>query len=131
MMAAVVLMAGLSGCTSTSSPPVVPAQNTPVVTSPPVTTVATSVPTPTAVPIADTEALADSTYVGGLESCYADTPVISNLTSNIAFINCMGNIPDPKGVCAVNYKNNVMRFTKAEDTTAGYAQENTRIPGEV
>ena len=39
----------------------------------------------------------------------------------------MQNTPDPKGVCALSYKDNILKYTKDDDTTAGYSRINTRI----
>jgi hypothetical protein len=128
IMAVVILMAALSGCTSSSSPPAVPVAATPAVTSTPapatvVTTMQTTVPT--AEP--DMEAIVDKEFVDATEACYSATPVISSVSTQIAFVTCMQNTPLPKGLCAVNYRNNILNYMKDDDTTAGYSRMNTRI----
>jgi hypothetical protein len=127
MIAVVVLAAVISGCTSSTSPPAVPAQNTPVAIATPVMTpVAALTLPPTAVPGTDTT-VADKNFVNGMEACYASIPVISNISTHIALVNCVQGVPDPKGQCAQNYQSNVRRYLKDDDTTAGYNRQNTRI----
>jgi hypothetical protein len=126
VLAVVILMAALSGCT-TSSPPA-PVATTPVVTyTPAPTPEVTNVPTSAPVPTADMEAIADKKFNDATEACYAQTPVISDIATQQAFVSCMQDTPDPKGVCALKYKDNILRYTKDDDTSAGYARENTRI----
>jgi hypothetical protein len=128
IMAVVILMTALSGCTSTSSPPVVPVETTTAVTY-------TPLPTPTGTPLAtatpgpqpDAAAIADKQFVDAIEACYAENPSIANVSAQLAFISCTQNTPDPAGMCARNYKSNILRFTKDDDTSAGYLRENTRI----
>jgi hypothetical protein len=127
VLMAVVILALLSGCTGTTSPPVTPAATTPMATPTPMTPVATPTPTTAAVPTPDSDAVADMSFNTALETCYATTPVITNGTSRVAFVNCLQNAPDPKGGCAVNYKSNVQRYLKDDDTTAGYNRMNSRI----
>ena len=127
MMTFVVLMVVLSGCLNTPNPPVVPVESTPTITytpvpTPAVITVATSIPTP------DTAAIADKAFADAAEACSIATPLISNVTTQLAFTTCLQNVPDPKGVCAVAYKYNILKATKDDATTAGYSRENTRIP---
>ena len=128
-MAVVVLMTVLSGCTSTNNPPVVPVVSTPEVTyTPAPTTAVTTMPTSAPVPTPDTAAIADKAFTDAAEACSAATPVISDTTTQLAFTTCMQNTPDPKGVCAVNYKYNILKATKDDATSAGYTRENKRIP---
>ncbi|MCK9579657.1 MAG: hypothetical protein M0Q92_04310 [Methanoregula sp.] len=128
IMAVVILMAALSGCTSSNSPPAVTVATTPAVTdtpapAPAVTIVTTAAP----VPEPDSGAVADKEFVDATEACYTNNPVISDIATQQAFISCMQNTPDPKGVCALNYKDNILKYTKDDDTSAGYSRENTRI----
>ena len=128
-MAVVVLMTALSGCTSTTTPPVVTVVSTPAITYTPVpTTVITTIPTSLPVPTPDPAAIADKAFADAAEACSAATPVISDATTQLAFTTCMQNTPDPKGLCAVNYKDNILKTTKDDATSAGYARENKRIP---
>jgi hypothetical protein len=128
MMAIVVLMAAIAGCTNNNAPPAVPVATTQAVTSTlvptPVVTMVPSEPVPTP----DTVAIADKAFADAADACIAATPVISNVTTQLAFTGCMQNAPDPKGVCAVNYKYNILKATKDDATSAGYARENMRIP---
>jgi hypothetical protein len=127
IMAVVVLMAALSGCTSTN-PPVAPVQSTPVVMDTPAPTAAVTVmPTSVPVPAPDNSAVADKKFADATETCFTTTPVISDVTTHLAFVTCMQNTPEPKGLCALNYRNNVLKYTKDDATTAGYARETTRI----
>ena len=127
MLAFVVLMAVLSGCLNTSNSQAAPVESTPMVTytpmpTPVLTTVPTSIPTP------DTAAIADKAFADAAEACSVATPLISNVTTQLAFTTCVQNAPDPKGVCAVAYKYNILKATKDDATTAGYSRENRRIP---
>lgn len=128
VMAAVILMAALSGCTSTSSPPVVPVATTLAVADTPAPTpLVTAVSTTAPVPTPDAAAIADKKFADATKACYADNPVISDVATQQAFVSCMQNTPDPKGVCALNYKDNILKYTKDDDTSAGYSRENSRI----
>jgi hypothetical protein len=85
-------------------------------------------PTSVKTPEPDRAAIADKAFVDATEVCIAATPVISNVTTQLAFSTCMQNTPDPKGVCAVKYKYNILKATKDDATSAGYSRENKRIP---
>jgi hypothetical protein len=129
MVAVVVMMTAISGCTSTTKSPAAPAENTPAATYTPAPTPSfTTMPTSAPAPVPDTEAIADKAFYDAAAACSAATPVISNVTTQLAFTTCMQNAPDPKGVCAVNYKYNVLKATKDDATSAGYSRENKRIP---
>lgn len=128
VMAVVMLMTALSGCTSTSNPPVVQVVSTPTITyTPSPAPVVTIVPVTSSVPEADSAAIADKKFVDAIATCYSQNPVIANISAQMAFVSCMQNTPDPRGVCALNYKNNILKYTKEDDTTAGYQRENMRI----
>jgi len=128
IMTVVILMAALSGCTNTNSPPVVPVAATPAAADTPVPTpVLTTMQTTAPAAEPDMEAVVDEKFVAAAEACLAATPVISDIATNQAFVSCMQNTPDPKGLCALNYKNNVLKYTKDDDTSAGYSRENKRI----
>jgi len=128
IMAVVILMAALSGCTSTSSPQAVPVTATPAVTDTPVPVPAvTALPTAAPVQEPDLVAIADKKFADAAEACYAENPVISDITTRLAFTSCMQDVPDPKGVCALSYKGNILKYLKDDDTTAGYSRMNTRI----
>jgi hypothetical protein len=128
-MTLIVIAVALSGCTSTTSPP---AATTPTpaapVSTPAMTPLGTATPPPatTAVPAPDTF-VADTNFVNALNACYASIPVVSNITTHIALVDCVQNAPEPKGLCAQNYRSNVQLYLKDDDTTAGYNRENTRI----
>ena len=123
------MVVALSGCTSTNPPPVAPVESTPAVTYTPAPTPAlTTIPTSAPAPVPDTAAIADKAFVDAAEACIAATPVISDVTTQLTFTTCMQNAPDPKGVCAVKYKYNVLKATKDDATSAGYSRENKRIP---
>jgi hypothetical protein len=129
IMAVVVLMTALSGCTSANNPPVVQVQSTPAVTyTPAPTPVVTVMPTSVPSPQPDTAAIADKAFARAADACIAATPVISDVTTQLAFTTCLQNAPDPKGVCAVNYQYNILKATKDDVTSAGYSRENKRIP---
>ena len=128
IVAVVVLMAALSGCTSTNSPPAVQVTNTPAITvTPAPTTAVTILPATTTVAEPDPEAIADKKFADATEACYSANPVISNVATQQAFVSCIQNTPEPKGLCALNYKNNILKYTKEDDTSAGYLRENTRL----
>jgi hypothetical protein len=129
IMAVVILMTALSGCTSTNNPPVVQVESTPAVTYTPVPTPAfTAMPTSAPTPQPDTAAIADKAFARAADACISATPVISDVTTQLAFTTCLQNAPYPEGVCAVNYKYNILKATKDDITSAGYSRENKRIP---
>ncbi|MFA4848735.1 MAG: hypothetical protein WC626_03330 [Methanoregula sp.] len=128
-MAVVVLMVAMSGCTSTNNPPVAQVKSTPAVTYTPAPTPAlTAMPTSAPAPTPDKAAIADKAFADAADACSAATPVISNITTQLAFTTCMQNAPDPKSVCAINYQYNILKATKDDATSAGYSRENKRIP---
>lgn len=128
-MAVVILMVAISGCTSTNNPPVAPVESTPAVTyTPALTPALTTMPTSAPAPTPDTAAIADKAFADAADACIAATPVISDLTTQLAFTSCLQDAPDPQGVCAVNYKYNILKTTKDDATSAGYSRENMRIP---
>lgn len=129
IMAVVILMAALSGCLNSNSPPMVQAAITPTVTytAAPVPTV-TQLPTAAPVPEPDSGAIADAAFARAADACIAANPVISNITTQLAFTTCLQNAPYPTGLCAVNYKYNLLKTTKDDATSAGYSRENRRIP---
>jgi hypothetical protein len=129
IMAVVVLVVAMSGCTSTNTPPVAQVTSTPAVTySPTPTSARTTMQTSTPAPTPDTAAIADKAFADAADACIAATPAISNVTTQLAFTTCLQDAPDPKGVCAVNYKYNILKATKDDATSAGYSRENKRIP---
>ncbi|PKL64514.1 MAG: hypothetical protein CVV32_07470 [Methanomicrobiales archaeon HGW-Methanomicrobiales-3] len=75
----------------------------------------------------DKVAIADKTFADAARACYAKNPVISDIATRLAFTSCMQDTPDPKGMCALSYKDNILKYIKDDDTSAGYARMNTRI----
>lgn len=124
-MAVVILMAALSGCTGTSNQPV--ATTPPVTYTPAPTPVVTAMQTTAPAVEPDMEAIADKKFADAAGACYAENPVISDIATRLAFTSCMQDTPDPEGVCALSYKDNILKYTKDDDTSAGYARMNTRI----
>lgn len=122
MLAVVIAASALSGCTSPSTP-ATPAAGTPVPVDTALQPPAVATPPPTTVPGPDTGA-ADKNFVDALDGCYAQTPALTNISTRVTFTECLMQTPDPRGICAVNYKNNIRRFLKGDDTTAGYAMAN-------
>jgi hypothetical protein len=118
---ALVFLLIVAGCT-TSKPAPVP------VTSIPVTTIQTTVPTPAPVPTSTPgydAAAADKAFTDAADACMNSTPVITNLTTHLAFATCMKNAPLPSGNCALNYRYYVLKNTNIDPTTAGFARETT------
>jgi hypothetical protein len=116
-IAVLVFLLLMAGCTTK------PAE--PVVTPPPVTVVQTTVttmtvvPTPTAVPTPSDDKL----FTDAAEACYQKTPVVSDLTTHLAFATCMKNTPLPSGNCAQNWRYYVLKSTNEDTTTAGFARQ--------
>jgi hypothetical protein len=118
-IAALVFLLLLAGCTSK------PAAE-PVTTAPPTTTVQTPATTMTTViPIA-TQVLpdpnADKAFTDAADICYQKTPIITNLTTHLAFATCMKNTPLPPGNCAQNFRYYVLKSTNEDATSAGFAR---------
>jgi hypothetical protein len=116
VVAAIVFLLLAAGCTS--KPAEVP------VTTPPPTTVPTPVTTLTTVP-APTVVLPDpdQVFADAAGACSNATPVISDLTTHLAFATCMKNTPLPPGNCAQNYRYYVLKATNEDATSAGFARE--------
>jgi hypothetical protein len=120
-VAALVFLFVMAGCT-TSKPATEP------VTTPPVTatTIQTTVTTMTVVPT-PAEVLPDQTadkkFADAADACYNKTPVITNLTTHLAFATCMKDTPLPSGNCALNYRYYVLKHTNEDATSAGFARE--------
>jgi len=115
-VAALVFLLLIAGCTTQPAP-------MPVTTAPPTTiqtpvTTMTTVPTPTAV-LPDP----DKVFTDAADICYQKTPVITDLTTHLAFATCMKDTPLPSGNCAQNYRYYVLKATNEDPTTAGFARE--------
>jgi hypothetical protein len=119
--AALVFLLLVAGCsTSTPAPATVTSTPAPTVQ----TTVATAVmtPVPTTVP---PEQVADKQFADAADACFNSTPIITDLTTHLAFATCMKNTPHPPGNCAQNYRYYVLKDTNEDLTTAGFARETT------
>jgi hypothetical protein len=121
-VAALVFLLLAAGCTG--KPAAEPVATTPAMTVP------TPAPTPvmTAVPVATQElrdTTADRMFAAAADACYEKTPVITNLTTHLAFATCMKDTPLPSGNCAQNFRYYVLKATNADPTTAGFAREMT------
>ncbi len=117
-VAALVFLLLVAGCTS--QPAAVP------LTTPPVTTVKTTATTMTVLPTATGElpnTTADRVFAEAADACYRNTPVISNISSHLAFATCMKDTPLPAGNCAQNFRYYVLKSTNEDPTTAGFARE--------
>ena len=118
-VAALVFLLLLAGCTGrpAAEPAAAPATTLP-------TTAAT--PAMTVVPAATTEmpdTIADQVFADAAEACYRDTPVITDLTTHLAFATCMKDTPIPPGNCARNFRYYVLKATNEDPTSAGFARE--------
>jgi hypothetical protein len=116
VVAALLFLLLIAGCTTKPAP-------VPVTTPPPTTiqtTVATmtTVPTPTAV-LPDP----DKAFTDAADICYQKTPVITNLTTHLEFATCMKNTTLPSGNCAQNFRYYVLKATNEDTSTAGFARE--------
>jgi hypothetical protein len=119
-VAALVFLLLMAGCTS--KPAAEP------VTTAPVTTIQTTVTTMTVVPTPTVELpdpMADKVFTDAADACYLKTPVITNLTSHLAFATCMKDTPLPPGNCAQNFRYFVLKSTNEDATSAGFARETT------
>jgi len=116
LLVAVLLTAG---CTN---------ENKNVAVTPPVTITQTPilpvsiVPTLTEKPIQDNTD--DRKFLGAVEICYNNTPVINNTKTNLEFTICMQHTPIPTSTCAKQFRSEILKYTtKDDDTTAGYKRE--------
>jgi hypothetical protein len=127
-VAALVFLLFMAGCTS--KPAAEPVATTPVTTIQTTVTTLTVIPTPTEV-LPD-PAAADKKFSDAADACYKQTPVITNLTTKMAFATCMKNTPLPLGNCALNYRYYVLKHTNEDPSTAGFARqtENSRLARE-
>jgi hypothetical protein len=63
----------------------------------------------------------DKKFLDATELCYANTPVINDTNTVLAFTVCMQHTPLPTGTCAKQFRSEVLASTtKDDDTTAGY-----------
>lgn len=114
--AALVFLLLVAGCTTQQAAAPV---NTPLPTAVQTTvTTMTATPTPTAVLPDPDKAFADAADI-----CYQKTPVITNLTTHLAFATCMKDTPLPPGNCAQNFRYYVLKATNEDASTAGFARE--------
>ena len=100
---------------------------------------ATSPPTPSAeitttLPPATTVLIAttvtenpDGAFHAAAEKCLNETPEIINLTTEMAFITCFQKTPMPASACARAYKQNVLKYTNDDTTTAGFTRMNENV----
>ncbi len=117
--AALVLLLLVAGCTTTTPTPT-PTSPTP---TPAPTTIVTTVPT--TVEVTPDEAAMDKAFADAADACYRATPVITNITTHLAFATCMADTPLPMGNCARNYRYYVLKNTNEDPTSAGFARETT------
>ena len=123
-VAALVFLLLIAGCT-TSKPVAEP------VVTPPATTIQTTATTMTVVPAttaASTTVTDDKLFTDAAEACYNSTPVITDLTTHLAFATCMKDTPLPSGNCAQNFRYYVLKSTNEDATTAGFARETNHRP---
>jgi hypothetical protein len=69
----------------------------------------------------------DLKFVDAAETCYKDTPLITNISTHMAFVTCMQKTPHPMSVCALNYRNYALKYTNEVDTTAGNQRETYNV----
>jgi hypothetical protein len=118
-IAALVFLFLMAGCT-TSKPAATPVPTIPPTTVQTTIVITTVVPTPTEVLPDQT---ADKKFTDAADACYNKTPVITNLTTHLAFATCMKDTPLPSGNCALNYRYYVLKHTNEDATSAGFARE--------
>lgn len=133
-VAALVSLLLLAGCTSrpaaepVTTPPATTMQTTVAAVQTTATTM-TVVPTPTeALP----DPTADQKFADAADICFNKTPVITNLSTHMAFATCMKDTPLPLGNCALNYRYYVLKHTNEDASSAGFVREteNTRLARE-
>ena len=124
---ALVFLLLMAGCTG--KPAAEPVATTPVTTIQ--TTMTTMTVVPTVIEVLPDPA-ADKKFVEAADACYNKTPVITNLSTKLAFATCMKDTPLPLGNCALNYRYYVLKYTNEDATTAGFAREteNSRLARE-
>jgi len=121
-VAALVFLLLMAGCTTKPAAEPVAATPAPTVQTTAATTLMTVVPTATE-ELPDTTA--DRIFADAAEACYTNTPVITNLSTHLAFATCMKDTPLPSGNCALNYRYYVLKSTNEDATSAGFAREMT------
>ena len=126
-VAALVFLLIMAGCTG--RPAIEPVATTPARTIQTTATTMTVVPSPTDV-FPDTTA--DKKFADAADACFNKTPVITNLSTHLAFATCMKDTPLPLGNCALNYRYYVLKYTNEDTTSAGFAREteNSRLARE-
>ena len=119
-VAALVFLLLIAGCTS--QPAEKPVVNTPVMTVQTTVTTMTVVPTTAAEPTVSAD---DRMFIKAADMCYNNTPVITDLTTHMAFATCMKDTPLPSGNCAQNFRYYVLKSTNEDPTSAGFSRETT------
>ncbi len=127
-VACLVFLLLMAGCT-TSKPAAEPVTTLPATTLQTTVTTMTVVPTPTEVL---PDQAADKKFADAADACFTQTPVITNISTKMAFATCMKDTPRPLGNCALNYRYYVLKYTNEDTTTAGFAREmeNSRLARE-
>jgi hypothetical protein len=84
------------------------------------------VPTSTEKPIQDNTD--DKKFLDAVEICYNNTPVITDIKTNIEFTTCMQHTPIPTGKCAKSFRSEIFTYaTKDDITTAGLKRMNDNM----
>lgn len=124
----------LPGCTSTGGgqqttvPTTTPAPQ--LVTFPPPTTpetTATTATVPATTLKTTTTVDPDAAFNAATEKCLNETPVVGNLTTEIALTACFQKTPRPASVCARAYRENLLKFVEDDTTTAGFDRINFNV----
>jgi len=65
----------------------------------------------------------DKPFADAAELCFTETPVITNLSTHLAFVTCMQKTPQPTSACAKKFRADVLKYTNDDDTTSGFRRE--------
>jgi hypothetical protein len=63
----------------------------------------------------------DQKFLDAIDLCYANTPILKDTNTVLAFTVCVQHTPLPAGTCAKQFRSEILAYTtKDDDTTAGY-----------
>jgi len=125
LILALVILVSLSGCVDNQ--PVAPTEVKPVITETPTLVSNKSVePAPIEKP---QESVDDEKFLEAVETCFLETPEITNKSTHLKFMSCLQNAPSPVGSCEKTYREYLLEYTAADSSTAGYkrATYNTHL----
>jgi hypothetical protein len=124
----VILVILVTFCGCVDNQPVTPSEVIPVITEAPILVTNESIePAPTEKP--QERSVDDQKFIDAIETCFVETPEITNTSTHLKFMSCLQDAPNPIGSCEKTYREYLLEYTASESSTAGYkrATYNTHL----